>query len=973
MGLGRARPAFWDRLAREIEGDVACDLFTRGRYSTDASIYQCFPAGVACPKTAGDIAIIIEMAREEGLPLIARGGGTSTAGQALGEGLVVDFSKHLNRILSVDADGLRCWVEPGCSPAALNAALNASDLAFPVAIGSAQQATIGGMLGNNSGGLRALRYGSMRDNVASADASLADGHLVLFGAVAEGDGSRAAPGRDRLLDLLQFGELHEKAIANLWPLRAPQTPEPEGYDVRTLLASAADQNLARVLAGSEGTLALVTKIELKLVHRQPNRALGICRFPDLLSALRMVPKIMVLNPSAIELMDRTLLEFLALQARTDPQAARLLQGDPEAVLIVEFDEPNPVDNTRLLKTLDDYVSEGGQRRAGIVEIVGENARAALWRLRRDALIRAWALRSAAQPASFLEDGAVPLHRLAAYGSALEALFGKYGIRSAIYGSAGQGCLNVRPILNLRHAEDRKRMRILADEMSRILEEHSGVLTGGHGLGLARSEALERSLGPAAMEIFTQLKTQLDPGYLLNPGKVLRAPRFDDVALLRAPLESEPGQNSMALVWGAASSSACALDHARRCSGLSLCRTSDLRFACPSHQVTRDEKDSPRGRANALRLALSDQLGEAALASQPVIETMRLCVSCKSCKVACPFGIDIPKMKVEVLAAARAKGRHSRAEDLYARLPDYTDRARRWRALLNLRDLLPRIPAVTERKFGLAADRPWPKWTGRRFRVPKSVEPGRFGTVALFADTFNRSFEPANLRAAASVLKAAGYGVVAFADENNERPLCCGRTYYDAGYVEEAKREAVRMTEAAAAFEEKGIPVVGLEPACALMMRDDYAALNIPLREQPPILLFEEFLASRLTVGKLSLPLRPIEADLVLHAHCHERALGLEAAAETALKLVPELSVGLAPPACCGLNGFVGMTADTFEASLAMAELALFPAIRKAGRDAFVAATGYSCRKQIQDGLGRAARHPAVILELALKGDSEIVG
>jgi FAD/FMN-containing dehydrogenase/Fe-S oxidoreductase len=973
MAIRRPRPAFWDRLAHEIEGDAASDLFTRGRYSTDASMYQCFPAGVACPKTAGDVAIIVEMAREEGLPLIARGGGTSTAGQALGEGLIVDFSKYLNRVLRIDAENLRCWVEPGCSPASLNAVLRSQDLIFPVGIGPARQATIGGMLGNNSNGIRALRYGSMRDNIASAHASLADGQQVLFDAVSEGEGARASPGRDRLLDLLQFGELHEKAIATLWPLRAPQTPEPEGYDLRTLLASAADQNLARVLAGSEGTLALVTKIELKLVRRQANRALGICRFPDLGAALRMIPKIMVLNPSALELMDRTLLEFLAIQARTDPQAARLLQGDPEAVLIVEFDEANPVDNTRLLKTLDDYTNEGGPRKAGIVEIVGENARAALWRLRRDALIRAWSLKSAAQPVAFLEDGSVPVHRLAAYGTELEALFERFGVRSAIYGSAGQGCLHVRPILNLRHAEDRKRMRMLADEMSQLLRAHSGVLTGGHGLGLARSEALERSLGPAAIDIFAQLKAQLDPGRLLNPGKILRAPRFDDLPLLRAPLENKPDETSVSLAWGPASSPARALDHVRRCSGLSLCRTSDLRFACPSYGVTRDEKDSPRGRANTARLSLSGQLGEGALGSQPMLDTMRLCVSCKSCKVACPFGIDIPKIKVEVLAASRAQGRRSRAEELYARLPDYTDKARRWRALLNMRDLLPGVPGLTERKLGLAADRPWPKWTGRRFRAPKSAKPGRFGTVALFADTFNRSFEPANLRAAASVLTAAGYSVVAFGDKNQDRPLCCGRTYYDAGYIDEAKREAVRMTEAAAAYEEKGIPVIGLEPACVLMMRDEYSALNIPPREEPPVLLFEEFLSVRLAHGKLALPLRPIESDLVLQAHCHERALGLENAAQAALKLVPDLNVSVAPPACCGLNGFAGMTTDTFEASLAMAELALFPAIRKAGRDAFVAATGYSCRKQIQDGLGRPARHPAVILELALKGDSEIVG
>jgi Fe-S oxidoreductase len=330
------------------------------------------------------------------------------------------------------------------------------------------------------------------------------------------------------------------------------------------------------------------------------------------------------------------------------------------------------------------------------------------------------------------------------------------------------------------------------------------------------------------------------------------------------------------------------------------------------------------------------------------------------------------MKAETLAAARAGGWTSKVLDLYARLPEYTDRARRWRVLLAMRDLLPGLPRLTERWFGIAADRPWPRWSGKRFRAPQTIAPGVHGTVALFADTFNRSFESANLRAAAAVLNAAGYAVIAFADDNKPRPLCCGRTYYDAGRIEEARAQAVRLTAAAEAFAEKGIPVIGLEPSCVLMMRDEYAGLGLAVKEKPPVLLFEEFVAARLAEGKFALPLKTVEADILLHSHCHERAAGIEAAAGTVLKLVPELKVIEGPPDCCGLNGITGMTPETLEASLAMAELALFPAIRKAGRDAFVAATGYSCRKQIQDGLGRPARHPAFILELALKGDKDIV-
>jgi len=966
------RPSFWDRLAREIEGDAAGDLFTRGRYSTDASMYQCFPAGVVCPKSEGDLAIALEMAREEGLAVIARGGGTSTAGQALGEGMVADFSKYLNRVTEIDADGLTCWAEPGCTPAGLNAALKPYGLVFPVDIASSRQATIGGMLGNNSAGLRALRYGSMRDNTASVDALLADGHRVVFNRVSEEETAPPSAGRDRLLDLLQFGEQNEKAIATLWPLRAPGTPEPEGYDLRTLLASSADHNLARLIAGSEGTLALAARVELKLVRKPANRALGICRFGDLRTALRFVPKVMMLDPSAVELLDRTLLEFLAAKAEAGAQAARLLQGDPAAILIVEFDDGNPVANTRSLKALGEY-AEGAGGESNIIEVLGENARASLWRLRREALTRAWALKSAAQPLAFLDDGAVPVQNLADYGADLEALLGKYGVRAALHGQAGQGCLQVRPILNLRHEQDRKRMRELSDGLAALLQRYGGVLTGGHGIGLARSEALERRLGPEAIKLFAELKGQLDPGYMLNPGKILKAPAFDDAAMLRAPREAKPEANApIALAWGSAPSAGRVLDHARRCNGLALCRASEPRFTCPSFAVTKDERDSPRGRANSLRLSLSGQLGDHALSSAAMAETLELCVSCKACKSACPFGIDIPKMKAEALAAAWAEGNVPRALSLYGRLPEYTDRARKWRAVLALRDVLPGMAQRTERTLGFTADRPWPKWAGRRFRAPHSAKPGRLGTVALFADTFNRSFEPANLRAAAHVLKVAGYAVIAFALDGQERALCCGRTYYDAGNIEKAREEAIRMLTAIDTFHDRGIPVVGLEPACALMMRDEYEALGLPVRDKPAILLFEEFLSVKLAEKKVRLPLTSIEAELVFHPHCHERALGLEETASSVLKLVPGLTVNTVQPGCCGLNGFVGMTPATLEPSLAMAELGLFPAIRKAGRDAFIAATGFSCRKQIHDGLGQTARHPAAILDLALRGNAEIV-
>lgn len=969
MPIQTVRPAFWQRLSKEISGDVFADLFSRGRYASDASIYQCFPAGIACPKNEEDVAIIIEMAREEGLSLVPRGGGTSTAGQALGEGLVVDFSKYFNRVLSIDVENLACAVEPGVALSLLQTALKAERLVFPIEITSAHQATLGGMLANNTCGIRSLRHGAMAANVKSAETFLSDGQRVHFGEISDSRLASVKQGRDRLLELLQFGELNEKQISACWPAPGSDEPEPEAYNLRSLLPSPAAQNLAHLLAGSEGTLALVIGLELQLVRERENRGLGVCRFPSLGTALAAVAKIARLDPAAIEILDRGLLDFLGPR-QSDPQAERLLQGQPGAILLVEFDEENPVENTRRLKDLDDCLAEFGPRKFHVTEVLGRNAQAAVWRLRREALTRCMALKSTAQPVSFLEDAAVPLRALPAYAQSLEALFEKYGVRATIHGHAGKGCLHVQPILNLANERDRERMRLLADEMLELIRVHKGSLTAGQGLGLARGEAFGR-LRSQRIELLRQVKALLDHHSLLNPGKIIEPPRFDDETLLKASQANTKAQAlPSALKPGLSPDIGSA--QASRCSGLSLCRSSTARFSCPSYLVTRDERDSPRGRANSVRLALSGQLGEGAFASDAMRDTMRLCVSCKACKVSCPFGIDIPRLKAEALAAARAAGRNDRAQELYARLPHYSEAARRWRALLYLRDLLPGLPRLTERHLGFAADRHWPKWSGRRFKLKRAPKPGPAGLVALFADTFSNAFEPANLRAAASVLEAAGYGVMALRDEIRDRPLCCGRTFYDAGYLEEARREADRFLAALGSFRDKGIPVVGLEPACVLMTRDEYSALGFPAQEKPPILLFEEFLAARMDEAALSLPLKPVEAEIVFHAHCHERVLGLEKAGQKALTLVPGLSVSAAPSSCCGLNGTVGMTPDTFEASLAMAEIALFPSIRRAGRDALIAATGFSCRKQIQDGLGRAARHPATILELALKGDAEIV-
>lgn len=968
-----AEPSWVRRLAVNMEGELLTDAFSRARYATDASIYQCFPKAVALPKRAADVAAVLEIARSEGIGVTARGGGTSTAGQALGDGIVVDFSKYLNRFLFFDETSRTCAVEPGIAPDVLNRRLRAHRSWFPVDIASGGQATIGGMLGNNASGLRALRYGRMADNVLAVDALLANGSAMALGDVGGPDDREPVFLPETILDLLQFAEVQETALMSLW---GGSGLPPAGPDLRALTPGEGPRPLAGLLAGSEGTFALATRIELKLTRRPRNQALGICRFKTLRAALACVPQIVSLGASAVEMLDYTLLQF----GRTDfaggglePHLQRTLQEEPAAILLVEFAEENQVENSRRLKALEEMTASHSQR-LPFVEVMGSKAQSAVWTFRRRAIERSLALKSAAQPVAFLEDCVVPLEHLPAFADALGDVLERHGLMAPLYGHAGVGCLYFRPALNLRRGEDAGKLRALANDILPLLRKYDGRISGGHGLGLARSGVAQVAQA-RAQDVVAGLKAFLDPKGVLNPAKILNTPRFDDASLMRHVSQSRAGEDAASRS-PALTPPQLLFEHADTCSGLALCRRVEGGLSCPSYQVTRDERDSPRGRANTVRLALAGELGEGAMGSDAMLETMRLCVSCKGCTSVCPKSIDIPKMKVEVLAASRQRAPLSRAQDLCARLPFFAERARRWRFALRLRDLLPGLPRLTEQTLGFAADRPWPQFRGSRLKWRQLSDAGpEASPVALFADCFNRNFEPGALSAAAQVLEAGGYTPVKLdAGDDDPQPLCCGRTLYDAGFVEEARAQARRMLQALLPFAERNVPVIGLEPGCALMLRDEYFAMGLDtpgfVSERPRIQLFEEFLSDEHRQGRLKLKLKPVESSVVVHPHCHQHALGLGNATLDALRLVPSLTVSEAPPSCCGFNGAFGYTPDTFETSLAMAELGLFPAIRKAGRDSLVAASGFSCRKQIRDGLGQPASHPAIFLLLSLNARDE---
>lgn len=965
------RPGLRRRLDRDLSGKAFHDAFTRGRYATDASIYQVMPAAVVIPRTMDDVAIALDAAREEDLSLTARGGGSSQCGQTVNSGIVCDFSRHLNRILELDVEGRRAVVEPGIVLDELNRQLKPHGLWFPVDVSTASRATIGGMAANNSCGARSLRYGIMRDNVLSIEALMADGSSRRFGEIAAGSNDALAS------DLVALGVREADEIA----VRFPQVSRRVGgYNIDALVPGGPPINLAHLLVGSEGTLALSTAVEIRLWPLPPARkALCACHFPTFRAAMEAAQHLVPLGPTSVELVDATMIALGRDIAMFRTTLERFVKGEPAALLLVEFAEADWAESERRVAAVHDVMADlgfafgrGGDREGGAVEILESGLQGAIAEFRQAGLNIMMSMKDARKPVSFVEDCAVPLEDLADYTERLTEVFEKHGTTGTWYAHASVGCLHVRPVLNLKLDKDVKAMRAIAEEAFAMVRAYKGSHSGEHGDGIVRSEFHEPMYGSQIVRAFEAVKERFDPDDRLNPGRIVHPPKMDDRTLMRYGPGYGALDHAPALDWSAWPGAMGGLQGAvEMCNNNGACRKTAGGAMCPSYRVTREERDVTRGRANTLRLALSGQLGPDALASPEMAETLSLCVSCKACRRECPTGVDMARMKIEV-TAARVKAHGLSLKDrLIAHLPRYAPVAARAGGLLALRDTIPGLAALSGRLTGLAAERSLPRFRRDFFHDAEADRPGdgRSAGVVLLADTFNRWFEPENLRAAVRVLAATGVPVHAAADDAG-RPLCCGRTYLAAGLVDEARAEAKRMVAALLPHIRSGRPVIGLEPSCLLTLRDEFLAL-LPGEDTTALsqnaFLFEEWLVAAAARGEIDSPFEARPGKAYIHGHCHQKAFGVFSASQEALRLVPGLAVEPIESSCCGMAGAFGYDAATADVSRAMGELSLLPAVRAAEPDALIVADGTSCRHQIHDGASREAVHVARVLETALPG------
>lgn len=983
-------PPFVTQLQRELRGEVLFGTADRGRYATDASIYQIMPLGVVVPRDQADLLLALEIARAHHMPVLARGAGTSQCGQTVGAALVIDNSKYLNQMIAFDADAHTVTVEPGMVLDHLNAWLKPHGLWFPVDVSTAAQCTIGGMTGNNSCGSRSIEYGNMVHNVVAIDAILADGTQVRFGrlpdmaagsaridAIVQGVQTIARRERDEIIE--QVPKVLRRVAGyniDIFDCQNPRAYSDDGV-----------ANLAHLLVGSEGTLAYSRQITLALQPLPAHKALAVVNFQSFYQAMAMTQHIVTLGPTAVELVDRTMIDLAISNPAFKPVIEKALSGHPQAILLVEFAGEDRNQQLDKLKRLGDLMGDLGLP-GSVVNMPDAGEQKALWDVRKAGLNIMMSMKGDGKPVSFIEDCAVPLQHLAEYTSQLTEVFHKYGTEGTWYAHASVGTLHVRPILDMRRG-GAKDMRDIAVAAAALVRKYKGAYSGEHGDGLCRGEWVAWQYGPRLNVAFGEIKQLFDPDNRFNPDKIVRPPKMDDATNFRFA----PGYHALnyrpSLDWSAWNVTRDPLTGklgapgsgddrsgglaklVEMCNNNGHCRKFDAGTMCPSYRVTRDEQHVTRGRANTLRLALSGQLGAAGLASPEVKEVLDLCVSCKGCKRDCPTGVDMAKLKIEARAAW--VGRHGvRWRDrLVAYLPVYAGAAGRVGGALAWAQRLPLLSGLFKAALGVAGPRSLPRFRqaflGNAVATPVTAHVSK--EVLLFVDTFNNHLEPENARAAQRVLEAAGY-TVHFNTVAGARPLCCGRTFLAAGMVAQAKAEARRTLDALLPYVQQGVAVVGLEPSCLLTLRDEF--LDYGYGEEAQQLaqgafLFEEFLVREHQAGRLKLDLQPLtNGKILLHGHCHQKAFDAMRPVPTVLKWIPQVEVALVESSCCGMAGSFGYEAEHYATSMAMAELSLLPVVRQAS-DALVVADGASCRHQIHDGTQRQALHVARVLASALAG------
>ena len=963
-------------LETRLAGEVRFDAVSRALYSTDASVYQIQPLGVAVVRSREDMLAALECARAHGCSITARGGGTSQAGQAIGSGLQIDTSKHFNRVLEVNVEERWARVEPGIVLDELNAQLAPHRLRFAPDISTASRATIGGMISNNSSGARSVRYGKTIDHVLDLHVALADGSVAHLRPLT----------RDELEEACAADTLEGACYRTVRRLAAEQADEIDrrypkilrrvgGYNLDAFtparIAAGEPFDLAKLIVGSEGTLGLILEARLNLVPLPKAKAVLTIEYDNLLDALGETPAILAHDPSAVEVMDHSILDHARENPALDAMRRAVLETDCGALLCVELYGDSPQEIRPRLNRLESNIrARGVARHTACAVAAADQAR--IWKLRESSLGLSMAMKGDAKSISFVEDTAVAPEKLRDFIERFLEVIRRHGTTAGVYAHASVGCLHVRPVVNMKTAAGVQQFESIANEIAGLVLEYGGALSGEHGDGLVRAPFMERMFGAELYEAFRTVKRTFDADGLFNPGKIVDAPPL--TANLRYGADYRTPEPAAAFDHGEHGGLGRAVE---MCSGVGACRKTLSGTMCPSYMATRDEAHSTRGRANTLRLAMNGGLGngggprDTGLGDREVYDVLDLCLECRACKTECPVGVDMARFKSEFLADYwRRNGTPLRARVL-GHIRTLSALASRAAPLINPwldRDW---VRGLNERFFGIDRRRSLPRWArrtlARSWRKGTARQGARSGApdVVLFNDTFTNYYDPEIGLAARDVLRAAGL-TVGLAPH-----ACCGRPLISQGLLAAARDRAANAVDRLHPLAAAGTPIVLLEPSCLSALKDDVPDLLRGEAQQrarevaAACVLFEDYLNGRLADGGATLPLRSGPEEILLHGHCHQKSLGLVAPAKALLERIPGTRVTDLDSGCCGMAGSFGYAREHFDISQQIGERRLLPAARDLGPGNVLVAAGTSCRHQVHDFTGVRARHPAVLLQSLL--------
>ena len=952
-----------ERLRRDLEasiaGEVRFDAITRALYSTDASVYQIEPTGVVLVRSRDDVVRTIDVARRHGISITARGGGTSQAGQAIGAGLQLDTAKYFNRVLEVNVAERWARIEPGIVLDELNAHLRPHRLRFAPDISTANRATVGGMISNNSSGARSVLYGKTIDHVLDLHVALSDGAVVHARPLTPGD-LDAVCETDTLVGrccttVRRLGAEHAAEVDRRYPKILRRVG---GYNLDAFTDPTRPFNLANLIVGSEGTLGLVVEARVNLVPLPNATAVLTIEFDDLLDALGATPAILEHRPSAVEVMDRFILDHARENPALDTLRRSVLQGDtPGALLCVEVYADDAAELPDRLAAIErDLAARGIAARTS--RSMDPAAQARIWRLRQSCLGLSMAMKGDAKSVSFVEDTAVAPARLRDYIARFLEIVRRHGSTTGVYAHASVGCLHVRPVINLKTDAGVRQFEAIANDIAELVLEFGGALSGEHGDGLVRGPFIERMFGPVLYTAFRTIKQTFDPEGLFNPGKIIDAPPL--TANLRYGARYQTPEPDTFFDYREHGGLGRAVE---MCSGVGACRKTLDGTMCPSYMATRDEAHSTRGRANALRFAMTGRLGETGLGDQGVFETLDLCLECRACKAECPTGVDMARFKSEFLADYwRRHGTPLRARML-GHIHELSGWVSPFARLVNPWLTSRWVRSLNERLLGLDHRRVLPRWAPVTLATRWRARAATTGpsSVVLFSDTFTNYYHPEIGLAAAALCDRAAVGVDLGPD------VCCARPLISQGLLREARRRGADTVRRLHPLAAAGKPIVVLEPSCLSALRDDLPALlrGRAQREARDVadacLLFEEWLEGALAEGQAELTFRRGPTRLLLHGHCHQKSLGLVPPARALLARIPGAEVVDLDAGCCGMAGSFGYAREHFDVSQQIGERRLLPAARALAPDEMLVASGVSCRHQVRDLANVEARHPAELL------------